>query len=105
MVTYVLQPADALLLFNRHPGGIDLPLQSICAVELVAAPELDRRQPQRLPRLRNHQAGVHQNTATGVKPGTARARRAGLGLHHDSDRLGVFMPVGQFRRVMQNQNR
>jgi hypothetical protein len=39
----VLQPADALLLFDRYPRGIDPALQSVRAVKLVSVPKLDRR--------------------------------------------------------------
>src|ERR1700728_585442 len=66
-LTQVLQPADALLLLNRHARRVDPALQSIGAMEFVPAPELDSRQSERQTISRNHQAGVHQNAAVGVE--------------------------------------
>src|SRR5271156_2931434 len=40
----VFQPADAFLLFNRHPRGIDFLLKSVAACEFASRPELRGRQ-------------------------------------------------------------
>jgi hypothetical protein len=73
-------------------------------MELVATPELDRRQAQRLAFMRNHQAGVHQDATADVKVRTTGPGWPCWNLLDDSDRLGVFMSVGQLCRVMQDQN-
>ena len=101
---YILWPPNALLLFDRHAGGIDLPLEAIRAVELAATPELDRRQAQRLAFMRNCQAGVHQDATAGVKVRTIGPGWPCWNFLDDSDRLGVFMPIGQLCGVMQDQN-
>ena len=44
---HVLQPADALLLFDRDARRIDLPLEGVGSLELRSGPEFDRRQTER----------------------------------------------------------
>ena len=40
---HVLQPADALLLFDGHSGWVHFLLQSTASMKLVSGPELDGR--------------------------------------------------------------
>src|ERR1017187_10792200 len=65
--SHVLQPPNALFLFDRHTRRINPSLQSIRAVKLVSVPEFDRRQTQWQSFAGSYQTGVHQNAATGVK--------------------------------------
>ncbi len=62
----VLQPADALLLCDRHPGRVDLPLQGSAAFKLFTGPKFDGCQSQRQPVQGDSQTAVHEQ-ATYVK--------------------------------------
>ena len=62
----VLHPPDALLLLDRDAGEVDAVPQAPGALELLAGPELDRRQAEWDAAGRQHQAGVHQQPADGV---------------------------------------
>src|SRR5689334_229472 len=64
-LTQVLQPADAFLLFYRHPCWIDFLFQGVAALELLASPKLDGHQSQRQSFQRDRQAAVHENAAHG----------------------------------------
>ena len=98
----VVQPANALLLFDRHAGRVDMPLGFVRAVELLSGPELDRRQSERQA-LRGHcQAGMHQNAArriTSQSPESIGACNPDVRLAHGVD---VFALVGELRRVVQH---
>src|SRR5207249_10734956 len=59
----VIEPAYAFLLFDRHPGGVDLPLQRLGLSKLLPGPEFYGRQAQRQPSGRHRQAGMHQHPA------------------------------------------
>src|SRR3954449_6570451 len=65
-LAHVVQPPDALLALDGHPGRIDLPLQGGGALELLPRPELHGRQAERQPLGRDRQAGVHQEPADRV---------------------------------------
>lgn len=91
------QPADALLLLDRHPRRVDVALEGVRAFERLARPELHRGQAKRQARGRDHQARVHQQPALRVGPRVAVAipsdrhpadRADGLGLGPAETELG-----------------
>ena len=49
------QPAYALLLLDRHPRRIDVPLQFVCVIKRFAAPELDGGKAKRQSFRRDHE--------------------------------------------------
>jgi hypothetical protein len=104
-LSQVLQPANAFFLFDWHTRRINPALQSIRAVELVLVPELDCCQAQWQTFARNDQAGMHQNSASGVMLRTSLAGVTRSHLLQNSHRSAVLTPKGQFRRVVKNKNR
>jgi hypothetical protein len=104
-LAHVLQPADALLGLDRHPGRVGPALERVRALELGPRPELDRRQPQRQPVRRHGQAGVHQQAADGVHPELAISLPPARGRRDRADPLGPCTPVGELGRVLQHQDR
>jgi len=104
-LTKVFQPADTLFLLDWHAGGIDSALQSVCPMKLVSIPKLDSRQTQRQSLPRGHQAGMHQNPATGVKPRRSFFPSEKGVLAQYPDRCRVLVTIGELRRVMKDQNR
>ena len=101
----VLQPANAFFVLNRNAGGIYLAFQRVGAVKLVSGPELDRCKSQRQSDGISHQAGVHQNPATGVEPRwSGFAGRQGQ-LLQNPDGGSLLMPIRKLGRVVKNQHR
>jgi len=101
----ILEPAHALLGLDGNTRGVDLLPQGVDPLELVARPELDCREAQRKAFRRDREAGMHEETADGVKARTAiavgsRAREGGL-----SDGLRVFSLVRELCGVVQHQDR
>ena len=68
----VLEPADALLVLDRHPRRIDLALERGRALELLPRPELHGREAQRQALRRHHEGGMHEQAADRVHPRTGR---------------------------------
>ena len=95
----VLQPADALLLLDRDAGGVDLPLQGVGPLELLAGPELDGRQAERDAPGGEDEAGVHQQPAEGD------GGVPGLEERELADRLGVVAGEAELGRVVQDEDR
>lgn len=103
-LSQVLQPANALFLFDRHTRRINPALQSIRAVELVSVPELDCCQAQWQAVAGGQKAVVHQNAATGVEPWTSVLGEACRDLLLNPDPPQVFMAVRELLRFVKNQN-
>lgn len=80
-VLKIEQPAQALLLRDRHPRGIDLPLQRVGSLELLARPKFRCRQSQRQTRRRDHQTGMQRDSAERILMAPVVARTV-LGLVH-----------------------
>jgi hypothetical protein len=64
----IIEPANALLLLDWYPSGVDLPLQRIRTFELFARPEFNSAKTQRKSFGRHRQTRVHQNPAPSVVP-------------------------------------
>ena len=104
-LAHVFQPADALLVLDRHPRRIDLLLERGAALELLPRPEFDGRQAQRQPFRRDRQARMHQKPAHRVHPETAGFVLAAVDPVGDADLLGPLPLVGKLRRVLEHQDR
>jgi hypothetical protein len=101
-LAHVLQPANALLLFDGYPRRIDLLLERSGSLELRPRPELYRREAKRQPLGRDGQAQMHQKPAH-------RAHRAAaiLSLPQLSEcmtpiLLGSLSLIGELGSVLQN---
>src|SRR3712207_4037960 len=62
----VVEPADALLPLDRHPGRVDLALERGGPPELRPRPDLRGGHSERHPLLRDGEAGVQEEAAEGV---------------------------------------
>jgi len=101
-LAHILQPACALLLRDRDLGTVGPELAVRGAMERLAAPELDRRQPQRLAVPGRDQAGVHQHpTGWGLTGALVAVRRP----MHQAVGLRVFAMVDKLCRIVQHQHR
>src|SRR5690606_2496839 len=103
-LAHVLQPAEALLLFDGHPRRIDFLLERSGSLELRPRPELDRRKAKRQPLERNGQARMHQEPAHRAHRATAVLILATVERMHDADLLGPLSLIGELGRVLQNQD-
>src|ERR1700686_365273 len=63
---YIVEPANAFLVLDRHTRWIDLLLERVGSFEFRTRPELDRREPQRQPVARHRQTRVHQDATRRV---------------------------------------
>lgn len=103
-LAHVLQPAEALLLFDGNPRRIDLLFKSGCPLEPLPRPELDGRKTQRKPLQRDGQARMHQKPADGVHLATAVLILAAVEQMHDTDLIGMLSLRGKLRCVLENQD-
>ena len=101
----VVEPADALLLVDRHAGRVDLPLQRRRALELVPRPDLHRGEAERQPVGRDREARVQQQAAQRVLAEAAVLLLAPGGGLGEADLLGRRAGEGEFRRVLEHQDR
>lgn len=97
----VLQPANALFLFDRHTSRIDPVLQSVSSMKFISISELNCGQTEWQAFARGHETGVHQDPA-GRVIFTGVAYRSFL---EDTYRTNVFTREGEFCRVAKNENR
>ena len=101
----ILDPADAFFLIDWHARGIDMALQLLRPLELLARPKLYRREPQRQAFRRDGEAPMHQHSAHRIvlRPDlAARIGDAGTSLPHG---LNVVSLERKFGGVVQHQNR
>src|SRR3954469_16402363 len=104
-LAHVVQPPDALLALDGHPGRIDLPFQGGGALELLPGPELHGRQAQRQPLGGDRPAGVHQQPADGVLAIPALLVLAAVDAAGLADPLGPAPPAGELGRVVEHHDR
>lgn len=100
----VLQPANALLGFDRHSRGMHFPLQRIGVFELAPGPKLDRRQPQSQPLGGDRQAGKPQDSADCALARTPIFAPAGIRPVQNANRLRALTGVDELRRVTEDQD-
>jgi hypothetical protein len=85
--------------------SVDLLLQRVRALELLAGPELDRGQSERQAISRYCEAGMHQNATCGVESRLAVSIgtvKIDTSLSH---RVHVFPLVGKLRGIVHHQDR
>lgn len=101
----ILKPSHALLLLDGNPRGIDLLLERVGALELLARPELDCRQPERQPFCRHREARMHQDAANRVRSHPAFLVPAAVDAFRRADEGGLFSLIDELRGVMEDQHR
>ena len=101
----IVEPAHAFLLVDRHPGGVDLAFQRGGSLELVARPELGRRQAERQPLRRDGKAGMHQQAADRMLLMAALLQLSSGRNVCESDLLRCGALEGELCRVLQDQDR
>ena len=100
----IVEPAHALLPFDRHPGRIDLALQRSGPLELVPRPELCRRQAERQPVRRDRQAGMHQEPADRMFLVATFLQLASGGYLREPHLVRSRALEGEFRGVLKDQD-
>ena len=100
----IVEPAHTFLLFDRHPGRIDLALERGGSLELAARPEFRRRQPERQTIRRDGHAGMHQEPADRMLP-VATFLQLAPGRHIGKPDLVLSRAFeGELSGVMQDQD-
>src|SRR6516164_5582641 len=112
-LSYVLQPADAFFLFDGDARGVDrmlaavdaFALEGIGSLELLARPELDRRQPERQAIGGDSKARVHEDAADRVHPlPTGFVLVPAADLVRLADRVGVATGEREIGRVVEHED-
>ena len=101
----IIEPAHAFLLFDRHSGRVDLPLERRRPSELLPGPEFHGRQAQRQPLGRHREAGMHQHPADRVMAQATTLVAAAIDALRHADGAHVRALVGELRRVLDQKNR
>ena len=83
----IFQPPDAFLFLDGNPGRIDLLFKRCRALEFLASPELNGRQPQRHPVDCNREARMHQDAANRVRSEATRLILSTVYALGDADRF------------------
>ena len=101
----VVEPADALLLVDRHAGRVDLPLQRRRALELVPRPDFDCGEAERQPFGGDGETRMQQQAAEGVLAETTVLLLAPSGGLGEADLLGCRPRERELRRVLDDEDR
>lgn len=101
----VQQPLDAFLLLDRNTRRVDFVLQRGGALELLAAPELDRAQAQWQSLCSHRKAGVHQDAAGRVQLRTPCRVAAAGGLAPEPNQLRFVSLVRELGGVLKDEQR
>src|SRR3712207_6554148 len=100
----VVEPADALLPLDRHPGRVDLALERGGPPELRPRPDLRGGDAERHPLLGDGEARVQEQAAEGVVPPPAPGIAAAVDALGHADRGGGGPPEDELGRVLQQQD-
>ena len=101
----ILKPAIAFLGLDRHASLIHEALERGRSFELVARPELHRRQAERRPAGGDGQTRMHQHAAQGPGIGLSGLVAPRVDGLREADLAGRHATVDELGRVLQNQNR